>query len=157
MIGIEEGYKGYCKLILFIVGESKNQVMLQYCTRLIPWVHPEEQCQSGSIPMQEIQQIWKKSQQRKIKIALSLVLKQIDIIYSDFSRTPDGSPNPWFFFIQIVQRIGGGQLGLRLHFQNGPITKLGEIWKIVGWQLAKLSFSPNFCCSKHVNGVAGDD
>ena len=54
MIGIEEGYKGYCKLILFIVGESKNQVMLQYCTRLIPWVHPEEQCgdQSGSIPMQ---------------------------------------------------------------------------------------------------------
>ena len=52
MIGIEEGYKGYCKLILFIVGESKNQVMLQYCTRLIPWVHPEELCQSGSIPMQ---------------------------------------------------------------------------------------------------------
>ena len=87
---------------------------------------------------------------------LNIRLKAIDPIISwsrgkraslgvtDFSRSPDMSPNSQFVFVQIVRRIGGGQLGMRLHSPIGQITRLGEIRRIVGWQLGTLSFSPIF-------------
>ena len=49
---------------------------------------------------------------------------------SNFSQIKDRSPNPQFLFVRIVGRIGGGQLGLRLHSPNGQITeseKFGEL------------------------------
>ena len=53
----------------------------------------------------------------------STIFKMIES-QSDFSQTPGRSPNPRLLFARIVRRIGGGQLGLRLHSLNGQITEL---------------------------------
>ena len=54
---------------------------------------------------------------------------------TNFSKSPDRPPNPQIVFVQIFLRIGGDQLGLRLHSPNGskwPDYQIGEIQRIVG-------------------------
>ena len=62
--------------------------------------------------------------------SVSRVFK-IDTQFPNFSQSPDRLPNPRFLFVRIVRRIGGGQLGLRLHSPNGQITEFREILQIL--------------------------
>ena len=52
-----------------------------------------------------------------------------------------------FLFVRIFLRIEHAYLGCGSIHQNGskwPNYRIGENWRIVGWQLATLSLSPNF-------------
>ena len=92
----------------------------------------------------------------KFLINFRTLAKMIESQFFNFYWTQDTLPNHLFLFNLIFQRIGG-QLGLR---HTSPMSRklnrrnvgvqLGHqyhsptIWRIVGWQLEKPSFSPNF-------------
>ena len=74
-----------------------------------------------------------------------ITFNYIDTQWTNFSKSTDLSRDLAILFVQIFLRIGVGQLGLRLYSPNGskwPDYWIVEIWRIVGWQLATLSFSP---------------
>ena len=71
----------------------------------------------------------------------------IESQFSDFSKSPEVPEDLQFLFVQIFLWIKLANLGCGSIHQmapNGQITKLEKNQRIVGWQLATLSLSPNF-------------
>ena len=56
--------------------------------------------------------------------------KLIEPQLSDFSKSPEETDILQILFVRIFLRIGGGQLGLRLHSPNGQITESEKFGKL---------------------------
>ena len=73
--------------------------------------------------------------------------KMIESQFPKFSKSREVPEDLRFLFIQIFLRIEHAYLGCGSIHRNGskwPNYYIGENRRIVGWQLATLSLSPNF-------------